>query len=36
MLTDAGSGYSRWRDMAVSRWIEDVTCDGWGSYSVYR
>jgi cyclic beta-1,2-glucan synthetase len=36
MLTDAGSGYSRWRDMAVSRWIEDVTCDGWGSYIFLR
>jgi cyclic beta-1,2-glucan synthetase len=32
MLTAAGSGYSRWRNLAVSRWREDVTCDPWGSY----
>ena len=32
MLTAAGSGFSRWRDLAVTRWREDPTCDGWGSY----
>ena len=32
MLTSAGSGYSRYRDMAISRWREDSTCDDWGSY----
>jgi cyclic beta-1,2-glucan synthetase len=32
MLTAAGSGYSRWRDLAVTRWRSDVTCDPWGSY----
>ena len=32
MVTAAGSGYSRWGDVAVSRWREDATCDGWGSY----
>ena len=31
MLTAAGSGYSRWRDLAVTRWREDVTCDAWGT-----
>jgi cyclic beta-1,2-glucan synthetase len=31
MLTSAGSGYSRWRDIAVTRWQEDVTRDAWGS-----
>ncbi len=36
MLTAAGSGYSRWRDIAVTRWQEDVTCDGWGSYVFLR
>ena len=30
MLTAAGSGYSRWRDIAVTRWREDPTCDPWG------
>jgi cyclic beta-1,2-glucan synthetase len=32
MLTAAGSGYSAWRDLAVTRWREDATCDDWGSY----
>jgi cyclic beta-1,2-glucan synthetase len=36
MLTTAGSGYSRWRDMAVTRWREDATCDCWGSYIFLR
>ena len=36
MLTAAGSGYSRWRDIAVTRWREDVTCDGWGTYVFLR
>jgi len=36
MLTAAGSGYSRWRDLAVTRWREDPTCDPWGSYIYLR
>ncbi|MGD0023744.1 MAG: glucoamylase family protein [Xanthobacteraceae bacterium] len=36
MITAAGSGYSRWRDMAVTRWREDVTCDHWGTYVFLR
>ncbi|MDE2018225.1 MAG: glycosyl transferase, partial [Hyphomicrobiales bacterium] len=32
MLTAAGSGYSRWGDLAVTRWREDPTCDDSGSY----
>jgi len=36
MLTSAGSGYSRWRDIAVTRWREDATCDDWGSYLYLR
>lgn len=32
MITTAGSGYSRWRDLAVTRWREDATCDCWGAY----
>ena len=36
MITTAGSGYSRWRDMAVTRWREDPTCDPWGSYIFVR
>ena len=36
MVTAAGSGYSRWHDVAVTRWREDVTCDGWGAYVFLR
>ncbi len=36
MVTAAGSGYSRWRDVAVTRWREDVTRDSWGSYLFLR
>jgi cyclic beta-1,2-glucan synthetase len=36
MVTAAGSGYSRWRDLAVTRWREDVTRDPWGSYLFLR
>jgi cyclic beta-1,2-glucan synthetase len=36
MLTAAGSGYSRWQDVAVTRWREDTTCDDWGSYVLLR
>ncbi|MEO8267063.1 MAG: glucoamylase family protein [Ilumatobacteraceae bacterium] len=36
MVTAAGSGYSRWRDQAVTRWREDVTRDSWGSYLFLR
>ena len=36
MITAAGSGYSRWHDVAITRWREDVTCDGWGAYIFLR
>src|ERR1019366_2540858 len=36
MITAAGSGYSRRRDAAVTRWREDATCDAWGSYVFLR
>ncbi|MGH2615184.1 MAG: glucoamylase family protein, partial [Thermomicrobiales bacterium] len=36
MITAAGSGYSRWRDLAVTRWREDVTRDAWGTYIFLR
>lgn len=36
MLTDAGSGWSRWCGRALTRWREDPTCDAWGSYLVLR
>ncbi len=36
MLTAAGSGYSRWQDLAITRWQEDGVCDDWGSYIYLR
>ncbi|HEU4919698.1 MAG TPA: glucoamylase family protein [Candidatus Limnocylindrales bacterium] len=36
MMTAAGSGYSRWGGIAVTRWREDVTRDPWGSYLFLR
>ncbi len=36
MLTAAGSGSSRWGDLAVTRWREDPTLDDWGSYIMLR
>ena len=36
MVTAAGSGYSRWHDLAITRWHEDVTRDNWGAYIFLR
>ncbi len=36
MITAAGSGYSLCRNLAVTRWREDVTRDAWGSYLYLR
>ncbi len=36
MITNAGGGYSRWKDMAVTRWREDGTCDNWGTFCYIR
>ncbi|HET9132431.1 MAG TPA: cyclic beta 1-2 glucan synthetase, partial [Terriglobia bacterium] len=32
MVTNAGGGYSRWKDIAVTRWREDTSCDNFGSF----
>lgn len=32
MVTNSGGGYSRWNDMALTRWREDPTCDNWGTF----
>jgi len=32
MMTNAGSGFSRFREINLSRWREDVTQDAWGMY----
>ncbi|MBT1687484.1 GH36-type glycosyl hydrolase domain-containing protein [Dawidia soli] len=36
MLTNAGGGYSRWKEVAVTRWREDTTCDNWGMFCYIR
>jgi len=36
MVTNSGGGYSRWKDLAVTRWREDGTCDNWGSFCYIR
>ena len=36
MLTAAGSGFSRWGDIAITRWREDATLDDSGSYIFLR
>ncbi len=36
MLTNSGAGYSRWGDLAVTRWREDGTRDQWGSFFYLR
>ncbi|MBK9470762.1 MAG: cyclic beta 1-2 glucan synthetase [bacterium] len=36
MVTSAGGGYSRWGDLAVTRWREDRTCDSWGTFCYLR
>ncbi len=36
MVTNAGGGSSRWKDIAVTRWREDPTCDPWGTFCYIR
>ncbi|MEO6734267.1 MAG: glucoamylase family protein [Ferruginibacter sp.] len=36
MVTNAGGGYSRWKNIAVTRWREDSTCDNWGTFCYIR
>lgn len=36
MITAAGGGYSRWKDLALTRWREDPTRDDWGSFCYIR
>ena len=36
MITNAGGGYSRWNDIAVTRWREDSTRDHWGTFCYLR
>ena len=36
MVTNAGAGYSRWKDLSINRWREDVTLDSWGNFFYIR
>jgi cyclic beta-1,2-glucan synthetase len=36
IITNAGGGYSHWKDIAVTRWREDSTCDNWGTFCYLR
>jgi len=36
VVTSAGGGYSRWHDLAVTRWREDATRDHYGSFCYIR
>ncbi|MDW6021014.1 glycosyl transferase [Mesorhizobium sp. BAC0120] len=36
MVTDAGSGWSKLRDLDVTRWREDATRDCWGQFCFVR
>jgi len=36
MVTNAGGGYSRWKDLSVTRYREDVTRDCWGTFFYIR
>ncbi len=36
MVTNAGGGSSRWKNLAVTRWREDSTSDNWGTFCYLR
>jgi cyclic beta-1,2-glucan synthetase len=36
MLTNAGGGYSRRQNLAMTRWREDITADAWGAFIYLR
>jgi cyclic beta-1,2-glucan synthetase len=36
MVTNAGGGYSRRQNLAMTRWREDITTDAWGSFCYVR
>ncbi len=36
MLTNSGSGFSRWRDFDITRWRSDPALDPWGSFLYVR
>ena len=32
LITNSGSGYSQWGDLALTRWRADTTLDNWGTW----
>jgi cellobiose phosphorylase len=36
VISSAGGGYSRWHDLALTRWREDATRDHWGKFVYVR
>ncbi len=36
MMSAGGGGYSRWGDVAITRWREDATCDDHGTHIYLR
>jgi cellobiose phosphorylase len=36
VVTIAGGGFSRWHELALTRWREDATCDHWGTFVYIR
>ena len=36
MVTNSGGGYSRWKNIAITRWREDCTRDNWGNFCFIR
>ena len=36
MVTNGGGSYSRWNDLALTRWREDSTRDHWGAFCYIR
>ena len=36
LVSNSGSGYSRWKDLALTRWREDGVCDNWGQFCFIR
>ncbi|MEI6675501.1 MAG: glucoamylase family protein [Verrucomicrobiota bacterium] len=35
-ISSAGGGYSRWRELTLTRWREDATRDHWGTFIYVR
>ncbi|MBE0546043.1 MAG: cyclic beta 1-2 glucan synthetase [Verrucomicrobia bacterium] len=36
VVSSAGGGYTRWKELAVTRWREDATRDCWGTFLYLR